>query len=81
MDQSEREQRLHELVTTLSHQKLDGAARLLLDIVGPVSFLASQVALVVRPLTPRGRWHDYVDALTEEEGWNAFRRFINRPES
>lgn len=71
---------LSELATTLHQRRLDGAARVLLDIVEPVAFLASQVALFARPLTPRGRWYSYVDALCDETSWSALRRIVEKQE-
>ena len=44
----------------------------------PLSFLTSQIALFLRPLTPLGRWHDYVVALDDEQGWKVLQRLVEK---
>ena len=50
----------------------------MLDIVEPLGFLASQIALFARPLTPFGRWREYLLALEDEEGWKILHRMIDQ---
>lgn len=80
MDPQTRATVLKDLAETLRRRQLDGAARLLLDVVSPLGFLASQLALFARPFTPHGRWRTYVDALTDEGSWNELRRTVDLPE-
>ena len=80
MNSDERTQTLEALADRLRQRPFVGAARLLLDVVEPVDFLASQLALFAKPLTPRGRWHTYVDALCDESGWKQLRRMVDRHE-
>ena len=77
MNVSADEQALTELATSLRQRQLAGAARVLLDIVEPVGFLASQLALFAQPLTPPGRWHQYVAALSDETSWRLLRRMVD----
>lgn len=72
--------RLGEIAAGLRRRRIDGAARLVLEVVEPVAFLASQAALFVQPLTPRGRWHDYVDLMTKEANWRTLRRMVDQQE-
>jgi hypothetical protein len=76
MDSQERTQILQQLADAVARRRLTAAARLALDVIAPVAFLASQVALFARPLTPLGRWHDYVAALDDEQGWNVLQHLI-----
>jgi hypothetical protein len=78
MNMDDREQTLHELARSIEQRHLSQAARLLLDTIEPMAFLASQAALFARPFLPPGRWHSYVEALGEESGWSTLRRIINR---
>jgi len=52
--------------------------RLVLEVIEPLSFLASQLALFVRPLTPIGRWHDYVAALDDQQGWKVLQGLVEK---
>ena len=76
MDPHQRSQILQQLAHAIARRRLTGAARLALDVIGPLAFLASQVALFARPLTPLGRWHDYVVALDDEQGWKVLQGLI-----
>lgn len=44
----------------------------------PLGFLAGQVALFIQPLVPQGRWHAYVSALIDEQGWELLHTLIER---
>lgn len=76
-----REQTLRVLADTLARQRLLTPARLALDVIEPVSFLASQVALFVRPLVPHSRWRTYVAALAEQDSWQVLRSMMDQRES
>lgn len=81
MNPSVRRQILQSLADGLAQRHLATPARLILDVVAPLGFLASQVALFVRPLTPLGRWHDYVAALADEEGWKVLHSLVDHQDS
>lgn len=49
-----------------------------MDMLTPLGFLAGQVALFIRPLVPQGRWHAYVSALSDEQGWELLHTLIER---
>jgi len=76
MNSEQRHQILQQLADTIRRRRLTAPARLALDVLAPLGFLASQVALFVRPLTPLGRWHDYVAALDDEQGWKVLQSLV-----
>ena len=69
---------LRALADGIARRRLSTPARLVLDIVEPLGFLAGQVALFVRPLTPFGRWREYLMALEDEEGWKILHRMVDQ---
>jgi hypothetical protein len=76
MNIDQRTQILQQLAQALARRRLTAPARLALDVLAPLSFLASQVALFLRPLTPLGRWHEYVAALDNEQAWEVLQRLV-----
>ena len=76
MDSEQRTQILHELAQAIARRRLTAPVRLALDVIAPLSFFASQAALFLRPLTPLGRWHEYVAALDDEQGWEVLQRLV-----
>jgi hypothetical protein len=76
MDSNQRTQILEQLAQAIARRRLTAPARLALDVIAPLSFLASQIALFLRPLTPLGRWHEYVAALDDEQGWKVLQRLV-----
>jgi hypothetical protein len=77
MDSNQRARILEQLAAAIARRRLTAPARLALDVIAPVAFLASQVALVARPLTPLGGWHDYVAALEDEQGWKVLQQLVD----
>lgn len=69
---------LQQLADALASRRLATPARIALDVVAPVGFLASQAALLVRPLLPTGRWHQYVSALSDQHGWELLHELVTR---
>jgi hypothetical protein len=69
---------LQDLADGIARRHLSAPARLVLDIVEPLGFLAGQIALFVRPLTPFGRWREYLTALEDEEGWKILHRMVDQ---
>ena len=47
-----------------------------LDVIDPISFLGSQVALFVTPFARGHAWERYVVVLTDETNWHELRRFL-----
>ncbi|MEN9937134.1 MAG: hypothetical protein RLZZ387_3713 [Chloroflexota bacterium] len=78
MDPKQRDKAIEELAAGITRRGLDAPARIVLDVLGPVSFLAAQTALFTRPLLPTGRWRGYASALGDEEGWRALQRLVAR---
>jgi hypothetical protein len=78
MNADQRAQILQQLAQAIARRRLTAPARLVLDVIAPLSFIASQLALFVRPLTPLGRWHDYVAALDDEQGWNVLHGLVEK---
>lgn len=81
MDIDQRTAILQNLAAGITRRRLQAPVCMALDIIGPVGFLASQVALFVRPLTPFGRWREYVTALEDEDGWNILRGLVEIQDS
>jgi len=78
MNTDQRDQILQQLAQTIARRRLTAPARLVLDVLSPLSFLASQIAVFARPLTPLGRWHDYVAALDDEQGWQVLQHLVEK---
>ena len=78
MNTDQRIQILQQLAQAIARRRLTAPARLALDVITPLSFLTSQIALFLRPLTPLGRWHDYVAALDDEQGWKELQQLIEK---
>lgn len=73
-----RRQILQRMADGIARRRMVAPARLALDIIEPLGFLAGQVALFVRPLAPVGRWREYVSALSDEDGWKELHRLIDQ---
>jgi hypothetical protein len=69
---------LQDLADRIARRHLTALARILLDVIAPLGFLASQVALFARPLTPFERWREYLTALDDEEGWVILHDLVER---
>ena len=80
MDTEQRNQILQQIADGIRRRRLEAPARLALDAIAPLGFFASQVALFLRPLTPLGRWRDYLTALEHEQSWNALQRLVEQPD-
>jgi hypothetical protein len=81
MDDGRRAQLLQNLADAIAHRRLTVPARLLLDAIAPLGFLASQVALFARPLTPLGRWREYLAALEDEHSWRLLQSLVEERDS
>jgi hypothetical protein len=77
MNTNRRTEILQQLAAAIARRRLTAPVRIALDIVAPVGFIASQVAQFVQPLTPAGRWHEYVNALDDEQGWRVLQRLVD----
>ena len=78
MNTDQRAQILQQLAQAIARRRLTTPARLALDVMSPLSFLTSQIALFLRPLTPLGHWHDYVAALDDEQSWKVLQRLVEK---
>ena len=78
MNTDQRDQILQQLAQAINRRRLTAPVRLALDLLSPLSFLACQIALFVRPLTPLGRWQDYVGALEDEQGWKVLQGLVEK---
>jgi hypothetical protein len=78
MESNQRTAILEELAAAIARRRLMTPARILLDLVEPMGFLASQVALFARPFTPLGRWHEYMMALEDETSWKVLQSLVER---
>jgi hypothetical protein len=78
MNTEQRTHILEQLAAAIARHSLTAPARIVLDVVAPVGFIASQLAQFIRPLTPAGRWHEYVNALSDEQGWLVLQRLVDQ---
>lgn len=69
---------LDQLASAIEQRGLATPARILLDVIAPLGFLAGQITLFARPFVPGNRWRNYVDALSDAEGWERLRDILNR---
>ena len=76
MDTHRRDIALQNLAAGIARRRLTAPARILLDLIAPLGFLASQLALFVRPFAPFGQWRDYLMALEEEAGWQKLQSLV-----
>ncbi|HEU4323253.1 MAG TPA: hypothetical protein VFS21_08865 [Roseiflexaceae bacterium] len=77
-EQQDQAQTVRAVADALGRSRLEAPARLLLDVIAPVDFLASQVASFTRPLLPFGQWRSYVAAFENEECWALLRRMVDQ---
>jgi hypothetical protein len=80
MDSDERQQALSNLAAQIVQRRLTAPVRMLLEAIGPLSFLASQAALMIHPFVPGSDWRIYITALTDESGWNTLYRILDGKE-
>ena len=78
MNTDQRDQILQQLAQAIARRRLTAPARLALEVISPLSFLPSQIALFLRPLIPLGRWHDYVAALDDPQGWKVLQGLVEK---
>jgi hypothetical protein len=81
MDDGQRTDLLRKLADAIARRRLTAPARLLLDAIAPLGFLASQVAAFARPLTPLGRWREYLTALEDERSWRLLQSLVDERDS
>jgi hypothetical protein len=81
MDAEQRNQALHRLADAVARRRLLAPTRLALDVLAPLGFLASQVALFLHPLMPLGRWREYVAALEDERSWKLLQTLVEQRDS
>ena len=77
MDPDERSRVLQELARGIERRGLAAPARIALDVIAPLGFLAGQVALFARPLLPGDRLRSFASALEDEASWQLLRRLID----
>ena len=78
MDAEQRLQILEQLAGAIGRHRLAAPARMALDVIAPMGFIASQVAQLVSPLAPAGRWQVYVGALDDEQGWTLLHQLVEK---
>ena len=78
MNTDQRTTILQNLADGIARRHLSAPARFMLDVVEPLGFLAGQIALFARPLTPFGRWREYLLALEDEEGWKILHHMVDQ---
>jgi len=69
---------IEQLARAIAQRGLTTPARIILDIIAPLDFLASQVTLFARPFIPGNRWTRTIDALCDARGWRMLHDLLNR---
>lgn len=69
---------LDSLAGAIRRSGLHAPAALLLDAIAPLDVIASQLALLGRPLLGGTRYDVYAAALAEAESWKELRRLLAR---
>lgn len=67
---------LQPLAATITRVGLREPVAFTLDLVKPLDFVNSQLALFVLPFTGGSKWGMYTRALTDEHGWTELRRLL-----
>jgi hypothetical protein len=81
MDSSRRTALLQDLAAGIVRRRLVLPVSILLDLVEPLGFLASQAALFAHPFIPLGRWREYVIALEDETSWKVLQGLVEGRDS
>ncbi len=69
---------ISKLADTITHAGLRDPLALALDMISPIDFISSQVALFVRPFTYGSQWEQYTSALAEETNWQTLRTLLQK---
>jgi hypothetical protein len=69
---------IEQLARAIAQRGLTTPARIMLDIIAPLGFLASQATLFARPFIPENRWTHTIDALCDARGWRMLHDLLNR---
>jgi len=78
MNTDRRTEILQQLAGAIARHRLTVPARIALDVVAPLGFIAGQVAQFIQPLTPIGRWQEYIGALDDEQGWVVLQHLVDQ---
>ncbi len=69
---------IEQLARAIVQRGLTTPARMMLDVIAPLGFLASQATLFVRPFIPANRWTRTIDALCDARGWRVLQDLLHR---
>jgi hypothetical protein len=69
---------LEELADRINRSGLRTPVLLLIEMVGPLDVIGSQLAQFSRPFLDQGRWSQYADALAEPGNWDTLRRLLDK---
>lgn len=75
---ADRAETLGSLAAAIRRAGLHAPATLLLEALAPLDVIASQLALLGRPLLGGTRYDMYAAALAEAEAWKELRRLLAR---
>jgi hypothetical protein len=78
MTPDERTTLLRDFAAGIDRRGLTTLARIALDVIAPLGFLAGQAALFARPLLPSTHWRNYAAALADESAWRELRDLMDR---
>jgi len=69
---------LQQMAQRIEQAGLREPATILLDVLGPLDVIGSQLALFVRPLVRGTSLHFYTDLLTDSANWRVLHRLLAR---
>jgi hypothetical protein len=75
---ADRAETLDSLAAAIRRAGLGAPAALLLDALAPLDVIASQLALLGRPLLGGSPYDVYAAALADAESWKELRRLLGR---
>jgi hypothetical protein len=75
------ERHLRALAAGLAQWRLTTPARIVLDILAPISVITSQATIFLRPLVPSEYLRNSLAPLEYESGWRTLQRILSEPDS
>jgi hypothetical protein len=78
MNEPERNASIQKVADAILRNRLEIPARIVLDVLEPISFIASQCMVFVQPLIPVARWKQYVGLFEDEASWQVLQGLVKR---
>ena len=75
---NEQSDTIHRLAEGITRVGLHAPFAMALDVIKPLDFVSSQVALFLQPFVRGHAWEQYMTALSDESHWQALRHELDR---